>query len=444
MDSTEYKIEIERVRGNPARMEELYRQTGKKDELAFNKAVAECAKQFPEDLLLHAWTLRLSETGKGRVISAWSESEGSAWVKAIVLSSFLGAVYVLLAQGKPPIPFFDEEFSYFFTLGWAPLLGLSLLCLLALMRKEWKDELRHYVIGALVIVFFTLIAWARLWGTRGDAANLMALHLPFVVWAVVGVAHMWTMRERSRQVFCYVAKSLEICVAAGLFFITGGIFTGLTFGIFSVLGVVIPDSLFQRIAAWGIGVVPLLAVTSVYALDRDPLDQEKDHGIASLLTIITRLFLALVLLVLAVYVVWFIPTNFWKPFYERDVLVVYNVALIALLAFFAYVSRVQGVSARLSRWLYGGLLTSVALTFLLNMYALAAVFYRMIQWGMTPNRHAVLGWNVVTLIMFSILIFSLIRFRKSDWTDNFQMSFAKVMIFPVAWAVWVLCVTPLM
>ena len=43
------------------------------------------------------------------------------------------------------------------------------------------------------------------------------------------------------------------------------------------------------------------------------------------------------------------------------------------------------------------LLSLAALTLVLNLYALAAIAYRTLELGLTPNRHAVLGWNIVTL-----------------------------------------------
>ena len=93
-------------------------------------------------------------------------------------------------------------------------------------------------------------------------------------------------------------------------FVTGALFLGLTFGIFAVLGIQLPQDGLRRVAAWGIGAIPILALASVYDPTTAPVAQSWATGLARILRILSRLLLPLALGVLAVYVFWFIPAYF--------------------------------------------------------------------------------------------------------------------------------------
>lgn len=446
MEQVDYKSEIERAQGDPARLEALYRGLSANDESAFRSAVQECARAHSDNVLFRAWELRLCDQGKEVSHAKGQTDEGNAvWKIAIILSILLGMLYMLLAQGKPPAPVPLPESSSLLWLAWAPLMGVMLLVFFAVMRKQPR-EIRRYLLSAILIACVTLLVWSRSTDAEDDVTILILLHAPFVIWAMVGTAYMWAMDARALQVFAFVRKSLEVCVTAGLFYAAGGIFSGLTVGIFEALGVAIPENFLLRFAAWGMGVVPLLAVASVYDVRRDPRHQDWQGGITRIFSIITRFLLPFALLVLTVYVFWFIPTHFWEPFNDREVLVIYNATIIAMIVLLGYVPNEEHTGTAWGARLRRGILAGTALTILLNMYAFAAVLLRTIAGGITPNRHAVLGWNMVTLIMLCVLITALIRAKgakREYWVTHFQSAYAKAIVFPVAWAVWVLLISPL-
>ncbi len=96
--------------------------------------------------------------------------------------------------------------------------------------------------------------------------------------------------------------------------------------------------------------------------------------------------------------------------------------------------------ARQGTILRGAILATSALTFLLNLYALAAVASRTVTYGLTPNRHAVLGWNVITLLFFAIVTLKTWRPGVGDWAIPLSQWIGRFVFVPVAWALWVLLV----
>ena len=75
------------------------------------------------------------------------------------------------------------------------------------------------------------------------------------------------------------------------------------------------------------------------------------------------------------------------------------------------------------------------LTIIVNGIALSAILFRISEWGITPNRIAVLGGNILmlaNLILVTIRLFKVIR-RKNDETE---VGAAIALFLPVyaAWA----------
>jgi hypothetical protein len=237
---------------------------------------------------------------------------------------------MLFARGKPPIPVPGKADSLFW-IGWGPTTALGILFYLAIVDRSVKHAYSYASLAASVILIAAataVIAWNR----TDDIGILCALHLPFVAWAAVGAAVTLGQPNPFRQYYAFFVKSVETVLTGGIYFAAGLIFLILTHGIFTVLGLKILQSLLLTIAAWGIGAIPVLALASIYDPRSAPVAQDWTTGVTHILRIITQLILPLALGVLVVYILWFIPAYFWRPFQERGALIVYNVTILAILA----------------------------------------------------------------------------------------------------------------
>ena len=103
-------------------------------------------------------------------------------------------------------------------------------------------------------------------------------------------------------------------MASGIYLAGAGIFGLLTLGIFDVLCVHFPENWISRCAALVLGTIPVLGIASTIDPSRSPAGQDFSTGAARLMRLLTRLLLTPVLGVLAIYVLWFIPRYFWRPF----------------------------------------------------------------------------------------------------------------------------------
>jgi len=226
---------------------------------------------------------------------------------------------------------------------------------------------------------------------------------------------------------------MKILVTGGLYFGAWMVFVGLTCGIFAALGFKPSPETIQAAAAWGIGAVPLLALASASDPARPPTSQRWDTGLARLLRILTWIFLALA--VLAVYVCWFVPAYFWWPFEEQEVLIVYNATVMAIIALMTAALADPGEQRSPTqdtalRWQF---LALGCLSSLINLCALAAIVSRTLDYGLTPNRHEVLRWNLVTLVNLGLALVCQWRARRGDWATA---------LLAALWALWVLMGLP--
>ncbi|MFH1927566.1 MAG: hypothetical protein ABIK79_05255 [Chloroflexota bacterium] len=445
--------QVEQAREDAAALEKLYRQAASiGDEISFREAISQSVRNHPGNLLFQAWACRLDLDPSLAITESEDrarEKQGSRhWWIALMGSAILGAIYVFLVGHKIPIPVPGEATDLFW-LGYAPVTAVAILIYLALdgrATKRWQ----WYAAAALAVALLgTVTAWMA-WGRRDDVAGLTAIHLPFIAWTAVGVGVSLGYRDIAghnvagynvaRQFYGFLVKSAETILTAGIYMLAGMILIGLSVGIFAALGVTIPEELMRIVSSAGLGLLPILALASLYDSSRAPTDQSWASGLARLLKILTRLILAPALLVLAIYIFWFVPMHFWQPFRERDVLIIYNATIMAIIATLACTvpDPSEQLSAKASLMLRYAILTTSSLTFLLNIYALAAVASRTISGGLTPNRHAVLGWNVVTLLILGFVTLKLWQDKSETWPDAFRGSIARSMLPAIAWALWVL------
>jgi hypothetical protein len=439
--------QIESVGGDPAGLERLYRQAVTDgNENAFKKAIEQAAGKRPEDVLFAAWTYRLDVRPapglitEGRTIN---HSQTRRWSIAIATSVVLGVVSALLARGKPPIPV-PGEANPLFWIGWAPLVALGIFVYLAIVDGSRKRTYR-YVAMAVAVVSIAFYAANSVWNRIDDIAILSALHLPLVSFGAIGAALMTVYPDPAKQCYAFLVKSAETVLTGGIYFAAGIMFVGLTCGIFAVLGITPPDDYVQAAAAWGIGAIPVMAIASVYDPTVRPAAQDWTTGLSRILRILTQLILPLALAVLVIYEFWFVPAYFWKPFQEREVLIVYNATILAILVLLTVVvsGSVEERSSLDNTVLRYAVMALGGLTLLLNVYALVAIASRIYELGLTPNRYAVFGWNTVTLLMIVVVGTQLWRRRSDPWVDVFRESIARVSLLAVAWATWTILGLPL-
>ncbi len=434
-----YRDTVTALAKEPEQLEQVYHaalQAGDTD--AFKQAIDDSHTSTPENLLYAAWFHRLkyaATQAKGHVV-AW------AWV--IPLAVINGLLFWWLSADRFVITIegfrgAERDLSpAIFILAASLSAVLVLIYLTAVGRMRWHLSA---LIGILLLAAgaYVLLTY-RQTGTvpfQEQYLTLMGMHLPLLAWAGVGAFLVARHRDPANR-FGFLIKSLETVIFAGLFVIAGSIFTAITIGLFDALNVDVPEVIMRLIIAGGAGLIPVVAVAVVYNPTAPPAEQAFDEGLSKLVAFLVRILLPLTLLVLLVYLA-FIPFNFRAPFEDRDVLIIYNAMLFAVVALLVAATPISlaGDSPRLARWLRLGIIAVAALALIISLYALAAIVSRTALDRLTPNRLTFIGWNVVNIGLLVLVLLFQARAKEGRWVHGLYRAFS---IGTVAYAVWTLAV----
>jgi hypothetical protein len=441
-----YEETISALGGDAEQLEALYqgaRQAG--ETAAFQQAIDANYTTAPDNLLYAAWFHRL-KYGAEQV-----KSFTIVWGWVIPLALLNGLLfwwlsdeqrYVVRIVGAPR----GEPTDYFPTIVLlaGPIAAAFMLTYLtAVGRKQWRLS-APIALLLLAAAVYVLGAYPQV-GTRPfqeQYLTLMALHLPLLSWAGVGVILLAPDRSPAQR-FAFLMKSLELFIVGGLFVMAGGLFTAITVGLFSALDVEFPTWVQRLFFAGGGGLIPVVATAVIYNPTAPPAGQAFEEGLSKLVALLMRILLPLTLLVLLVYIL-FIPFNFRAPFDNREVLIIYNAmlfAVIALLAGATPLSLADG-SPRLMNWLRRGITAVAALTLLVSLYALGAILYRTALDRLTPNRLVFIGWNLINIGLLILLLVYPARARAGRWLPELYRAYSAGTVAYAAWTLVTILAVP--
>ncbi|HEU5346743.1 MAG TPA: hypothetical protein VFU60_20515 [Ktedonobacterales bacterium] len=413
---------IRAARGNPRRLEDLYQEARRSGQAGrFGEALMAISAEQPDDTLFLAWRYRLESLDDARLGRL-----GAGWRLAVPISVIL-ALALWITSNPQWTTAGNIPLQIFF---WPPLAALAILWYLTLAGTHTARQIGlaagATVILAALVAYVGFASSTSHTGLVGSASQsgyltLMALHLPLMAWAAVGLVALG-LRYTARDLFGLLTKSLETIGSAGVYGIAVAAFVGLTYAMFATLQVELPQLWQRLLIAGGGGLLPVLAVASVYDPARRAGAQDFYRGFGKILAIIMRLLLPLTLLTLLVYIA-FIPFNFLAPFNQRDVLITYNVGLFAVMGLLVGVIPLsaEDVAARWRGWLRAGIVALAALALLVSLYALSAILYRTALDGLTMNRLVVIGWNTLNVALLAFALVTQARAGRGDgWVSALQ------------------------
>ncbi len=430
-----YGPRIRDHRADAEGLELLYQQARRAgDDSVFIHSVEEAYAAEPDNLLYAAWHYRLLQVAN-------AVRRRIRWEVAVPLSLLTGVAFWLLA-GEPLRTVYDYVPAIL--LFGPAAAAVAVLAFLAVVSRR-DVRLAGLAGGAVILAALYVPAVARAIDgevMRNQYLDLAVLHLILLCVAAVGF-YLLAGRPDPANRFAFLLKALEIVVVGGLFVITGGIFTAVSFILFEAIGIEISEALVRLFVIGGGGLIPVLAVALVYVPEAPPAGQSFGDGLSGLIGTLLRVLLPLTIGVLAVYLA-LIPFNFAEPFRNRDTLISYNAMLFAVLALLVGVTPFSAgeLGERQRLWLRRGIVTAALLAGIVSLYAFSAIAYRTWQYGFTLNRLAFVGWNVINLGILAWLLWRQRSAGGERWLEELHATFGAGMIAYAAWALVVIGALP--
>ncbi|MDO6391715.1 hypothetical protein Q4E40_16385 [Pontibacter sp. BT731] len=398
---------------DPGQLEKLYRS----NKAGFKQEFTGIFPQVRDHALAGFWHERLNY-----------EAEDVFWrfnreFLFVVIAALVAGILVKL----PAIFPISEDFYY-------PR-NLSFFVLPPLMAYfAWRNNLpanRIAFIGgitAVCLVYINLLP-----DNQSDTLMLACIHLPLLLWVLLGVSYAGNELHLADKRLGFLRFNGDLAVMSALLVIAGGMMTGITIGLFALIGFRIEEFYFEYIVAFGLPAVPVVAAY---------LTQNNPQLVNKVSPVIAKIFSPLVLVMLVIYLGAIIYSG-KDPYNDREFLLLFNVLLIGVMAliFFSVAESSNRSGAASGVWV---LLMLSVVTVIVNGIALSAISFRISEWGITPNRVAVMGGNVLMLVHLLIVTVMLYKAaaRKAAITE---VGRSIVLYIPVyfVWTIVVVFLFPL-
>jgi hypothetical protein len=399
---------------DPKQLEKLYRDNRSQFKRDFSSAYAE----LKGNTLADFWHERLSY-----------EADEINWgtgkeLTSVIIASLLAGVIAKL----PAVFSLNEEFFYQRNVCFVVFPFLA-------SYFAWKNKLS---ISKIVFIGGTTLAGLIFINSlpdnhKSDTLVLSCIHLGLFLWSVLGFAFIGEQTSNKNNRLGYLKYNGDLVVMTALILVTGLIMSGITVGLFSLIGFNIEKFYFQNIGVFGVAAAPIVGTY---------LTQTNPQLVGKVSPVIAKLFSPLVLVMLVVYLIAMISSA-KNPYNNREFLMIFNALLVGVMAIIFF-SVAETPNATKSKTQTTILFLLSVLTIVVNIVALSAIIFRISEWGFTPNRTAILGGNIlilVNLVLVTIRIFKVVY--KNDDISEVGKVIASYLPIYFIWTIIVTFIFPL-
>lgn len=403
---------------NPEKLEQLYHD----DRNAFESGFEEVYSEIEKSGLSKFWKIRLDYNKLPDKIKKSNMPDILILISACVITGFLIKIpdifNVLLS-----------DIFYMKNAGLIVFFGLTLYVVLTNKVFELKRLIPILFTFLILTVYVNLLPSV----TDSDSLNLVYIHLPLLIWCIFGLVCIdFDLKDKIKRIE-FIRYNGDLAILMAIIVIAGGILTGITIGLFDAIGINIENFYMENVAMVGAVSVPIVAtyITKNYTMLTNKIAP-----------VIANIFSPLVLLTAIIFLVALAISE--KDLYsDREFLMIFNMMLLGVMAVVVF-SISETSTARKQKFSEMILFILSIITVIIDLIALSAIFYRLGTFGITPNRLAVLGSNILVLGNLVMLIIDLykVNFKKA-LIREVELTIAKYLPVYLIWILFVVFGFPL-
>jgi hypothetical protein len=269
------KDEILTHLNEPRQLEKLYRT----NKVPFKREFSTLYPELKGNPLADFWNERLNY-----------ESDEINWgtgrqLLFVIIASLVAGFIAKL----PAFLSISEEFFYPRNIGF--IIFPALMAYFAWKNKLATDKIA--VVAGLTLVgliFINFLPDVK----KSDTLILSCIHLLLFLWCVLGFAFVGETGNNQEIRLGYLKYNGDLIVMTTLIVIAGGIMTGITIGLFSLIGFKIEKFWFENVVVFGLPAAPIIGTY---------LTQTNPQLVGKVSPVIAKIFSPLVLVMLVVYLV---------------------------------------------------------------------------------------------------------------------------------------------
>lgn len=393
---------------NPAELEQLYRS----NPAEFSRAFEAVYPQISTQVSAQIWHERLA-------VSNTSWGSMSDWIVV--------GIFALLAGFLMQLPdIFSISHDYYFSRNMSFIVMPGIGAYFA-----YKQGLSMRTLAAPLAILAVSIVFINALPEKSTTLLLTCLHIPILIWLMVGYIFAGSDPAKRMDFLRYHGDLVVMTTVIGL---AGGLFTALTINLFNLIQLKIEDFYFRYLVLSILPSVPLFATFLV---------RQNASLVSKISPVIARIFTPLVTLTLAIFLVTIVYSG-KDPYNDREFLLVFNGVLIGVMALILF-SLGEATRQNASRLHQYFLLALAVLAIVDNGIALSAIGFRLVEYGVTPNRLAVLGSNALVMVHLMITTQKLWSFLKgNERIEAVEKSLTSYLPFYAVWAAVVSFVFPVL
>ena len=408
------KEEIRSHLNDPGQLERMYRT----NRLHFKREFSIIYPELKGNTVAEFWNERLNY-----------ETEEINWgTRKELLFVIMASLVAGIISKLPDILSLDKEFFYTRNIGFIIFPVLT-------AYFAWKNKLSNIkiaVIGGLTLaglIFINSLPALQ----QSDTLILSSIHLVLFLWAILGFSFVGGIENNDEKRLGYLKYNGDLVVMTTLIVISGAILSGITIGLFSIIGLNIEKFYFENIVVFGLPAAPIFGTY---------LTRTNPQLVGKVSPVIAKIFSPLVLVMLVIYLVAMAYSG-KDPYNDREFLMTFNALLIGVMAiiFFSVAGISSTTKSQTEIWV---LLLLSAVTIIVNGIALSAILFRISEWGLTPNRAAILGGNVLILINLLLVFAQLFRVvTKKTNIGSVGRAISSYLPVYIAWTIIVTFIFPM-
>ena len=360
---------------------------------------------------------------------AIQEQEGINWGKkyeilwigiAVLIAGFIAKIPQF--QGVREDLFFERNVSFVF---------LPLLIVYFIWKKEqnWKNLIIPTLLIIVAAVYINFLPVDPVSQTN----QLAFFHLPIMIWIVLGFIFLGSKFNGFNQGVRYIRFTGDLMVMSLVILLSGFLFMAMTMGLFKLIGI---DTVFivqNYILIWGLPAIPIIAT---YIVQNNP------QVVNKISPLIAKIFTPMVTMMLFLFLFGILVTG-KNPSKDREFLLIFNGLLIGVMALIIFSLSEMTKKGKQIFQLYT-LLALSFITILLNCIALYAIVFRLVEFGFSANRIAVVGADLLIFTHLLLVTRKLYALFKTNATViEVEETAGKFMLVYFIWTAFITFILPM-
>lgn len=403
------KEEILNNLDNPGQLEKMYRG----NITSFTREFNTLYPDIKENTTAQIWNERLNF--ENAEISWGTNNE----LIFVIIASFIAGAIAKLPDfiGINPEYFYPRNMAF-----------VVFPILTAYFAWKQKTKTKRLAVASAAILFSVFFINVLPNSNKSDTLILACIHLPLFLWAVLGFTYLGEDLKNNQRRIDFLRFNGDLVVMTTIILIAGGLFTVITINLFRLIDVQIEEFYFRYFGIWGLAASPIVGTFLV---------QTNPQLVNKVSPVIAKIFTPFVLVTLVIYLIVVIYTG-KDPYNDREFLLIFNMLLIGVMAIilFSVAETSKNSGSKISTLMLLGL---SIITIIVNGIALSAILFRISEWGITPNRLAVLGGNI--LILTNLLLVTYRLFKTVKDSNEIEKVGNSIASFLPVYSLWIVVVT---